>query len=63
MQASLLVAHLSLSLLHEDRMRLSIKIKPACFSTFDFHYLCTIIILILICFGTKEERAPLAGAD
>lgn len=32
---------LSLSLLHEDRMRLSIKIKRACFSTFDFHYLCT----------------------
>ena len=31
---------LSLSLLHEDRMRLSIKIKRACFSTFDFHYIC-----------------------
>ena len=23
----------------EDRMRLSIKIKQACFSAFDFHYL------------------------
>ena len=35
-----LCPRLSLSLLHEDRMRLSIKIKQACFSTFDFHYFC-----------------------
>lgn len=36
-------------------MRLGIKIKQACFSTFDFHYICGQLVLYLARVAMPEE--------